>query len=171
MKETIIEFINNLLPYDYILFGAILLLFILLLILAVVLRRSGFFSSLLIIIAFILVTAGPPVGYIQLHDYLFKHSISLTEIKELEFTDALIVWGTLQNHSKRTFASCKISAGVYKVAHNQFLDTLYSLNPFKKGSIVTDRNITVGNSYDFKIIIEPFHYTKDYNVSIGAACR
>lgn len=171
MKTKITDFIHHLLIYDYLLFGGIFILFILLLIIAIVLRRKIGLSIFLVFLAFGVLSAGPLVGYIMLHQYLFKHHIIIREVKALEFTEALLIKGDINNTSNRLFHECTLHAGVYKVTHNQYIDPLYPYFPFKKSSLKLTENIKPGQSESFKLFIEPFRYTKDYNVTLKAECR
>jgi hypothetical protein len=170
MKHRLVAFIDQLALHDYILFGASLLLFVLFLILAVVLRKKSAAAVALVLLAFSALLLGPTVGYMQLNSFIYKQTAEVTDVKALEFSDALVVRGTVTNLSKRDFNQCQITAGVYKVANNPVLDLLFPLNPFKKGTIL-ESSIAKGEVRDFKLFVEPFHYTKDYNVSIGATCR
>ncbi len=170
MSPKITAFIDGLILYDYLLFGGSLLLFILLLTLAILLRRKIGIALLLILLAFGIIILAPTLGYVKLHDFIYKNKISIREVKALEFTQALIVWGDLNNTSKRHFSKCAITAEIYKVANNPVLDLLYPLNPFKKSTIIT-KDIAAGESRSYKIIIEPFTYSKEYNLSVGASCQ
>ena len=170
MKTTLTAFIDQLMPYDYLLFGGTVLLFVLLLLLALLLRRRLALALTCVLGAFAILVLGPTLGYVQLHHYLFKHETALTEVKALEFTDALLVRGTLTNTSKRDFERCRVSCGVYKVTHNTVLDLLYPHVPFKQGNVETGP-LPRGERAEFKIFVEPFGYTKEYNVTIGAECR
>ncbi len=170
MKEKINAFIEQLIPYDYMLFGATLLLFILLLILAILLHRKTGLAALMVILAFTVLMTLPTVGYVQMHAYLYKNSTTIESYRALEFTEALIVHGRLTNESALDFTECAVTAGVYKIAHNPVLDLLYPYSPFKKETITTE-SIMSGQTVDFKIIVDPFRYSRDYNLSIGAKCR
>ncbi len=171
MKEKITAFIDQLLIYDYALFGGVILLFILFLILAILLRKKIGLSITLVLFSFMLLILGPTIGYTQLHQFLFKTTTTITEVRELEFSQALVVKGEVSNASNREFSTCKITANIFKVSGNQYVDMLYPLNPFKKMSIIEDINLSAGESYEFKMIVEPFTYSKEYNLSIGANCR
>lgn len=170
MKQRLAAFIDQLTLYDYLLFGGSVLLFVLLLILALLLRRRTALALLSTLLAIATILLMPTVGYVKLNDYIYKHEINVTDIRALEFTDALVVRGSLTNRSKRDFSYCSVTADVYQVAHNPLLDLLYPLNPFRSGS-VTETEIAKGERVEFKIFVEPFRYSKDYNVSIGAICR
>ena len=120
--------------------------------------------------AFSSILLGPTVGYVKLHEYLFKNSTELVSQKRLSFTEAIVIKGTLTNESKRNFSSCKITASVYKVTSNKLKNYLTKLKPFKKTSIIED-DIAMTQTREFKIIVEPFRYTRDYNISLGADCK
>ena len=90
--------------------------------------------------------------------------------KRLSFTPAVVVNGTLINESKFDFSSCKITASAYKSSKNIIKKYIYPLKPLKKMSII-EENILKGQTREFKIIVEPFTYSKDYNISIKASCK
>ncbi|WP_345992624.1 DUF2393 family protein [Sulfurimonas sp. HSL-1716] len=170
MKEKLLAFIHGLTNYDYALFGGIFIVFLLLLLTALLLRKKHLLSIIILLLSMITIFIGPVVGYIQLHKTLYKHSCKITDVKELQFTPAVVVTGTLTNESKRDFHTCKITVKLYKVSHNAILDRLFMLNPFQKMSII-EKDILKNETRAVKIIVEPFDYKNDYNVSMGADCR
>lgn len=170
LKEKVTTFVNELIVYDYILFGSAFFLFVLFIILAILLRKKTILAIVLILLSFSILILGPTFGYIAMHEILFKNSTKLISQKRLSFTPAVVVNGTLTNESKFDFKSCKITASAYKVSKNPIKKYIYPLKPLKKMSI-TRENILKGESEDFKIIVEPFTYKKDYNISIEASCR
>lgn len=170
IKEKITAFINELVLYDYILFGSVFVLFLLFIILAIVLRKKVGLSIFLILISFSILTLGPTLGYIKMHEFLFKNSTKLISQKRLSFTPAVVVRGSVTNESKVDFKSCKITASAYKLSKNIIKKHIYPLKPFKKMSILED-NILKAETREFKIIVEPFTYSKDYNISIKASCK
>jgi len=170
VNAKVSAFIEGLIPLDYVLFGISFVLFILFIVIGLLLRRSTLFSLLFILLSFSSLVLGPTLGYVKMHQYLFKNSLKLTSQKKLSFTEALIVKGVLTNESKKNFKSCKITASVYSVTKNKYKNYLKKLKPFKKMSIV-EENIAKSQTRAFKIIVEPFSYSKDFNVSLGADCR
>jgi len=175
MKQQINEFIQNLVIYDYILFGATFFLFILLIVLAIVLRGKMALAMLSILMAFLVLILAPTLGYTQMHTFLYKTEAQIDSIKKLEFTPALVINGTYTNHSNFNFTTCKIKAKVFKVATNEMLasikNSLFPFNPFAKETIIVNKDIKPNESNTYKLIIEPFNYQKDYNVSVGISCR
>lgn len=170
MKEKIIVFINNLIFYDYVLFGSILVLFILLLVLTILIRQKFAMAMFLLLLSFFILFIGPVVGYIELHKFLFKNNVELVSQKKLNFTQAVVVKGMLTNESKFDFSSCTITASAYKVSGNPIKDFIFPFNPFKKMSIL-ELGIAQGSTRNFKIIVEPFTYSKEYNISVEANCK
>lgn len=171
MKSAKVQnFVDGLITQDYVLFGTILLLFILLIILAILLRKHLKTALSLILLAFSLIVLGPTYGYIELHKYLFKNEVELLSQKKLNFVEAVVVKGKLTNTSKYDFQECTIKASAFRVGPNKYKNYIYELKPFKKMSI-TQREIPKGDTQEFKIIIEPFKYRYDYNISLEADCK
>ena len=67
IKSLIESFVASLHLYDYILFGISGALFVLILLLAIILRKKIGLSLLLVLLAFIIIVAGPIVGYNYIH--------------------------------------------------------------------------------------------------------
>ena len=170
MKNKITDFIDGMISYDYILFSSVFAIFILLVLLGILTRSKPSTSILLFITAFSLIFLAPTVGYIKMHEYLFKNSVTIKEQKKLTFTKAIIVYGSIKNISKVDFSMCKIKVSANKISGNSIKDYIFQFNPFKVRSII-EYEIFKNEDRDFKIIIEPFTYSKDYNLSIGARCR
>jgi len=170
MKEKITAFINHLLVYDYILFGSAFALFLLFIILAILLRNRLGVALFFVLFGFSTLLLAPSFGYIQMHKYLFKNTTELISYKQLSFVPAVVVKGKLTNDSKFNFKECKVTATVYKYTSNKLKNYVYKLKPFKKSSMLV-RNIERNSTQEFKFIVEPFSYSKDYNITLGASCR
>jgi len=170
MKGTITAFINDLIKYDYILFGSVFFLFILMLILALVLRKKSGLSAFLALLSFAILFVGPTLGYIKMHEFLFPHTIKILSQKKLNFTPAIVVTGEVKNEAKKDFKICKITASVLRQSKNKIKTYIYQYKPLKKMSII-EENIQKGETRSFKIIIEPFTSSREYNISIKADCQ
>jgi len=168
--QKLSEFIKNLIVYDYILFGSLLALFLLFIILGIVFRHRLGVALFFIFLAFFLLSGGATFGYTLMHDYLFKNETTLVSQKKLSFTQAAVVYGTLKNVSKNDFKSCEVSVTAYRVSGNVWKDYIRRLKPITKMSIV-EENIAIDEEREFKMIIDPFTYDGDYNVTLGADCR
>lgn len=170
LKVTLNAFVLTLHTYDYILFSISGALFILLLALAIILRKKTTISLILVLISFIIIIGGPIFGYRYVHSTLYKNEISQLQIKRLEFSEAVVIKGTLTNLGKQSFKNCSITASAYKAANGFLQELIYPLKPFKKMSILKDEDLDIDQSYDFKMILEPFTYSNEYNISIKAEC-
>lgn len=170
MKERLLTFIHGLILYDYILFGLSFVLFLLFIIFALVFRKKLIIALFFVLLGFATLILGPTLGYIEMHKYLFKNSTKLISQKRLHFVQAVIVKGSITNESKFDFKECKISAEVYKITKNKYKNYLLKLKPFQKMSIL-EHTLPKGQTREFRIIIEPFTYKKDYNISLGASCK
>lgn len=167
--SIISKFINNLIAYDYVLFGSLFVLFIIFVSVGIILRRKTLLAIFIIVFAFITLFAGSIFGYIEMHQYFFKNETTIISQKKLSFTKAVVVYAKLKNTSDRDFKSCKITATAYKVSNNEIKNYLLKFKPIIKMSIL-ENDILKGQEREVKFIIEPFTYTNDYNVSIGADC-
>ena len=170
MQAKITALLDGLIMYDYILFGGVFLLFIIFVILGIVVRKKKALAVFLILLAFSILVLGSTLGYIKMHQYLFKNSTTLTSQKKLQFTKAVVVKGSILNESKFDFESCKITARAYKVSKNALKNYIYKFKTIQDMSIFLS-DIKKGEKIDFKIIVEPFNYSKDYNISLGADCK
>jgi uncharacterized protein DUF2393 len=170
MSRKVTAFVEGLISYDYILFSSSFVLFIVFIILSIVFRKKLTIAIVFVLLGFFILLLGPTVGYIQMHNYLFKNSIVLESQQKLSFTEAIVVKGKLTNDSKFDFSTCEITANVYKVTKNKYRNYLLKFKPFQKSSMFTPA-ILKGESYDFKLFIEPFRYSKEYNISLGADCK
>lgn len=167
--SIISKFINNLIAYDYILFGSLFVLFIIFVSVGIILRRKTLLAIFIILFAFITLFAGSIFGYIAMHQYFFKNETTIISQKKLSFTKAVVVYAKVKNSSDRDFKSCKITATAYKVSNNEIKNYLLKFKPIIKMSIL-ENDILKGQEREIKLIIEPFTYANDYNVSIGADC-
>lgn len=170
MASKISTFVDELITYDYILFGTVFTLFILFIIFGILQRKKVALAIFLIFLSFLILIFGSTLGYLKMHSYLFKNEVQLISEKKLTFTEAIVVKGTLLNKSKFDFQTCKITAAASKISGNAFKDYIFRFNPLMKTSIL-EYNIPKGEVREFKIIIEPFTYSKDYNISVEARCK
>lgn len=170
MKEIIDAVLDALIVQDYILFGSVFVLFIVLMILAVLLRNKKSVSRLIATLSFLILFLGPTIGYIQMHKYLFKNEVELVSEQKLEFTKAIVVHGKITNASKKDFKRCVITATAYKKTSNEYKNYILRLKPIRKSSIV-ERDIQKDQVIEFKMFIEPFTYSNDYEVDLEASCK
>jgi len=170
MKEKIVAFVHHLLIYDYILFGVSFTLFLLFIILAILLRNRFGIAVFSVLLGFAFLVLGPTVGYLELHKFLFKNTTQIISQKRLHFVDAILVRGTLRNESKFNFTECKVIATVYKSTSSRLKNYIYKIKPLKRSALIL-YNIPQGTTKKFNLFVEPFRYSKEYNLTLGASCR
>lgn len=170
MNAKVTAFVDGLISYDYMLFIGSFVLFIFFIILTILLRKKVVLALIFLLLGFLTLLLGPTLGYVKMHEYLFKNSVTLESFKKLEFSEAVVVKGRVVNESEFDFTSCKVTASAYKVTKNEYKNYLLKLKPFKKRSMLTS-SIPKGGFYDFKLFVEPFTYSKEYNISLEADCK
>lgn len=98
-------------------------------------------------------------------------STEVTLVKKLNFSDALIVEGTITNLSQKDFSLCLVQTFVFKQTHDEGLKALLpKLKPIANQSIFIKAEITKENSIEFKNVFEDFRYTGDFNATVKAEC-
>lgn len=170
LKATLQEFIASLHMYDYLLFSAAGALFILTLLLAIVLRKKPVLSLVLVLLSFIVLIALPVTGYNYVHGQLYKTELTNLTIKRLEFSEAIVIKGTVTNLGRQSFRRCRISSHAYKGASGFLEELIYPLKPFQRVSILKEEELPINHDLDFKLVMEPFTYSDEYNISIKVDC-
>lgn len=170
IKSTLLDFADSLHTYDYVFFAAFGAVYLLMLLLAIVLRKRVGLSLFLVLLAFVVIIAGPIFGYQYTHGKLYKTEISDLMIKKLEFSEALVIKGRLKNLGQQAFVKCTVTANACEGATNFFEEILCYLEPFQYTSTVYDKALPVNEILEFKLIMEPFTYADDYNISVKADC-
>lgn len=110
------------------------------------------------------------MGYKYIHGSIYKTKISQLNIKRLEFSQALVIKGKITNLGKESFKKCKISSSAYKSTSNFVEEFIFPLKPFMKRSIIKEEQIDINDSINFKILLEPFTYSNEYNISVKVDC-
>jgi hypothetical protein len=171
MKKQVVEFLHTLSLYDYLLFGGIVFLFLFLLLLSILFRHKQTLAISLVLLAFITLLTAPFGGYIALHALMYKHTITLTTVKDLTFTDALLIKGDINNTSKQTFKECTLYVGISKISPIKPLNKIYPYLPFRRQTIIVKGPIAPKSAETFKLLMQPFHYAKRHRVTVLGQCR
>lgn len=169
-QKNLIEFFNNLTGYDYAGFLIALILFILFLILALMLRKRTKLAMLLISFSFIALFGGPVGVHALVKHTLYKHEARITDVKKLHYSDTLLIKGDLEYLGDKMASSCVIDVKVHKQEGSFFKDIAHTIKPYKQGSAKLLMQLDKGDSKDFKVVIEPFTYAGDYNITVSSGC-
>jgi hypothetical protein len=171
MKTQVVNFIHTLALYDYLLFGGIVFIFAFFLILAVLLHHHIKTAITLILLAFLTIVTAPYSGYQILHATLYKHTIALTTVQDLAFSDILLVRGDINNTSTKTFKECTVTIGISKTHKIKQLNKIYPYIPYRSKKVTLNGPIKPNESQNFKLLIEPFKTSKKFNVTAHGVCR
>lgn len=171
-REILLGTLNSFTTYDYVGFGLVFFLFILCLILALMLRRRVKTSVFFMLLAFVFLLAGPYSVYVYVHTMLYKAETKVTSIKKLHYTSTLVVKGELSYQGKADSSKCSVYAKVFKTGPETFIKKLaQKIKPYKKRHTDFNKTFTKGDNMPFKILIEPFAYEGDFNVTSYAKCE
>ena len=171
LKESLLTYIDHLLIYDYMAFGWLILIFLLLLFLSLgILRKKPILALFLIIFDFCFLIIAPFAIKWYLDDKLRPNETETTLIKQLKYSDALIVEGNVTNNSKFDFVTCKTHVDILKDYKNEYKNKLSFINPLIKRSILLKTPPKKAEKVTFRIVISPFEYKADFNVTAYSEC-
>ena len=170
-KVKLLDFFATLTMYDYGGFAVVFMLFILFLVLALIARKRVLLSILLILLAFGALFAGPYVVYTFVHSTLYKSSAKVTTAKKLHYTKTLVVKGEIHYLGKVDATRCKVRAKVFKKGGGNFVKSFANtIKPYKTRSTDVNKSFTKGATIPFKILVEPFKYEGDFNITLQTEC-
>lgn len=173
MQQKVTQFFHNfadaLTIYDYLALTLLLLLFLLCIVLAIFARNRAGLAVFFALIAFTLLVAGPFGVKIALDSIIRSNSIEITNVQKLNFSDALVIDGTLTNKGKVNFSKCDIKVSVVKEYANQYLQMLFNLKPImtKKHTV---EGIEIAQSVQFNIVIDQFTLNDGFITNAKGEC-
>ncbi len=170
IREAIITFFQSLTGYDYLGFFVTMVLFMMLLFLALYFRHRTKLSFLITLIGFVFFFGGPVAVHALVKATLFKHESQVKEVRQLHYSDTLLVKGELHYLGKHKARYCEVSVAVHKEGGNFFKALVYKMKPLQEGSTKVEKELEKGETTPFKVVIEPFNYGGDYNITIASGC-
>lgn len=127
----------------------------------------GIFVLLLSLSAFMV---GPFAMKWYLNGSLRKNETTISLIKQLQFSNTLIMEGTIKNLSKKNFSTCRVYFGFHKNSNNKYRQMANEFFPYKKYSHTTKEALFKNEITDFRVVIDNFRLQKDVNVSAKTEC-
>lgn len=170
-RSFLTDFFNTLSTYDYIGFFLSLFIFLLFIILALILRAHTKRALILVSLGFVALFAGPVFSHKLIKNTIYYSDASITQIKQLYYSDTLLIKGVINYKGLKDANHCKVEAKLHKKGTNMIKSFVYSLKSFRSGYHKMDKTFTQGDSSAFKIVIEPFNYKGDYNITIDTGCH
>ena len=171
LKASIQTYVSHLQIYDYLAFGWLFLLCFFFFILVLVLIRKKPFLALFVLILDAMLLVVSPFAIKWYLDAKFRsNEAHTTLVKQLQFSDMLIVEGSVKNTSKIDFTTCLTHINVLKLGDNPYKNILLSLKPIRNQSILLQTPPAYGQETPFRVIFEPFVHGDDFNVTVNAEC-
>ncbi len=137
-KSSYLAYVGHFHMTDYIAFAWLVLLFFVFLFLAILLARGRPLLAMIIVILDLALLGGGPFGIKYILDSKIRDvETKLETIKQLTYSDTLILQGTLQNRGKVNFNWCKVHLNIYPKQKN---GAIYKILPIKS---LHERSITI----------------------------
>ena len=158
---------HSLTKYDVMALGWVLFLAFLLMILGAFVRRKSL-SYFLLLIGLSLLFAGPPAIKIAMDHYLRAAKVTVTNVKPLHYSHALLIEGDLTNEGRSDFSACDLVASIDTHTSKKGFASLW--NPERVFIQRIPGPIVKGETKPFRIIVDRFRSDGDVNASVTARC-
>lgn len=170
-NHPIMTYISHFQMADYIVFAWLILLFFLFIFLAIVLaKKRPLISILVVLFDFMLLFGTPFVMKHYLDAALRSHTTELTTVKQLTYSDTLILQGTLTNTSAQNFSWCTVHFNMVSKESEGVARLLETLNPSHQTSIFIEEPPQSGASVAFEKVVENFRLDESLEVMPKAEC-
>lgn len=169
--SSLIFYINHFELADYIAFvWLIILLFLFLLLGVLLLRRHIILGIFVIFIVMVVAIVGPFVMKYYLNNSLRSTALTISNAKQLIFSDTYIIEGNITNLSKKDFSVCKVYIGFYKISKNKFAKYFDYIKPLKIYIHKLKQPLNKLQSSNFRIVLNEYKIPKDINISAVSEC-
>ena len=170
LRADIFFYLHHLGMYDYIAISLVLSTFLVVLILAtMIVIRHQFFGALLFIANVAFLCFGAFFAYKFVDDNTRARELKITQLKQLEYTDVVVVDLNLTNKSKKSFHFCRVNVKFHKNSKNAYKDFINRLKPFKNRLSEINATIAPRQTHQITMIIKDFR-PSDYNVTTSSEC-
>lgn len=169
--DSFLFYLNHFELVDYGAYIWFLFLAFLFLVFSIALMRRyillGFFVLLIALSIFI---AGPFTIKWFLNSSLRKNEVQIGLVKQLQFSDTLILEGNISNLSKKSFSTCRIYFGFLKQSKNRYKQIANELIPYQKRLFTIEQPILKNEIADFRVVLDNFRLQEDINISAKSEC-
>jgi hypothetical protein len=170
-NHPIMTYISHFHMADYIAFAWLILIFFLFIFLAILLAKKRPFVSIgVVLLDFMLLFSTPFVMKHYLDAALRPQIAELTTVKQLTYSDTLILQGTLTNISLQNFSWCTVHLAMVPKESEGLAHFLNTLNPSHQTSIFIEEPPQSGASVTFEKVVENFRLDESLKVIPKAEC-
>ncbi|CAD7287881.1 DUF2393 family protein [Campylobacter suis] len=171
LRQDLLFILANANLIDYMAYGWVVLCFILLMLIGFYCTikwwwQIGFLIILLDVIALFV---GGYYANLELSKRLRPTEISPLYLKQLKYSDNLVVDLNITNLSKNTFQICKINIGFYANSDQELKNFVNAINPFRVKSIYIGEPLHPGATKELTTVVENFAFI-DYNTTVKTEC-
>jgi hypothetical protein len=171
LRNYLSYYVETMHLYDYLALVALVILFLVFIVLAIKNHARIGRSVTYVLLSFATIIAGPVASNYFIAEYLYASQVYIEKIKDLEFSNALVIRGTVENIGHEPFTSCDIHAKVIRKGNNIVKEYAYKLKPMYRKKITIETTIAPTKHEKFKLYIEPFNTTREYNTTVESECR
>jgi len=156
--------------FDFAILGFFFLIFLFFLLCTVLFKKTLLVAFLFFLLSILSVIAAPIVSNYIVKNYVNKSRLYLENDKKLNFYDAYLLSGYIENIGKKEFKQCVLELNIYTPSENPIKNALNRyLKPLRKEIFVIDGPISVGDSKDFRFLSEGFSYS-DFKSEVSSRC-
>jgi hypothetical protein len=166
------EFFGKFNIYDILGFVFVMFLGLLVCYIAIVLRKRIVLAIFMFILGICILGGGPFLMDKMVDSVAKKTIVSDLTMKQLQFTDALVVHGKVTNLGKVDFKSCKIIVKNKKKSSNKYKQMILNLSKPHSQYVMSleGGGLTRAESRDFKFIVNGFKTDDTLKTEVEAVC-
>lgn len=171
LKDSFLNYANHFQIVDYLAFTWLAILFFLLLFLAIFIAKGRPLLAMVVVFLNILFLFIAPFGIKHFLDLRIRsNEVNLTTVKQLYYSDTLILRGVLANSSNIDFKQCKIKVSIYPKQKYEFLNILKRLKPHHFCEINIEYPPKKGEYVDFEYIWDNFRLNDTHEIYTIGEC-
>jgi hypothetical protein len=165
-------FLDDYSLYDILGFSFTIILGFLFIVLAIALRKNILAMILMLLLAIGTFAGGPFAMSYMVDTVTRKTVIDRLEIKQLNFTKALVVSGSLRNAGKIALRDCKVVIEVWKKSNSDYKEYVRMFQkPKRKKEFMLTNSLPLRSSQDFRVVYDNFRSTENMDIIVKGKCR
>lgn len=169
--DSFLFYINHFELVDYGVYIWFIFLTFLFLIFSIMLLQKYTILGLIILFTTIaIMVAGPFTIKWYLNGSLRANETKITLIKQLHFSNTLIMEGSVQNISKKKFSTCKVYFGFFRWSKNKYKQMINEIVPYKRYTHTLNQPLLKNEIADFRVVVDNYRLQNDINISAKSEC-
>lgn len=171
-KDKLDAFLSVYSVFDILGFLFAMILGLLFLILAVSLRKRLGVMFLMLLLSIASFGGGPFFMKFMVDTIVRKTTIENLDVKQLVYTRAVIVRGTLVHSGKMDLKDCVVKVEIWKKATKMIDEYIrYVKKPTYKQEFEVVKSLPLGSTYDFQVVYDDFRLDENQEVVVKSKCK